>query len=144
MGTFEREAGPPPAVLRALETQGEGVYPKGVKAESQPAAGGGEREGPSRERPACQAPASPAPAPLPTGPEAPEPAWEGAAPGQGRQACPLLRVPALSRAFFPPEPEADRDTRERQRQESQGVVRIQRDRDRALQRGTEVQTETDT
>lgn len=47
-----------PPVLGALENQAEGVYPKGMKEEVQPAAGGGEREVLAQERPACQALAS--------------------------------------------------------------------------------------
>lgn len=42
--------------------------------------------------------------PLPTGPEAPEPAREGATPGQGGP-VPLVRAPALTSVFFPQEPE---------------------------------------
>ena len=61
--------------------QGPGNTGRGKGSQLQ---GGGEREGPSRERPACQALASLGRMPLPTGPQAPEPAWEGAAPGQGR------------------------------------------------------------
>lgn len=71
-----------PPVLRAPETQGVGVDSKARKKKASQLQGVGSAV-PSRERPACQALASLGCMPLPAGPEAPEPAWEGAAPGQG-------------------------------------------------------------
>ena len=82
--------------------QGPGNTGRGKGSQLQ---GGGEREGPSRLKACLPGPGLP-------GPNASSHRPTGARAGLGRsrarsgQARPLLRVPALRRAFFPPEPEA--------------------------------------
>lgn len=117
VGALETDAGP------SLQCSGPWKH---RERERQPAAGGRGAGGPVPGKACLPGPGLP-------GPNASSHRPTGARAGLGRsrarsgQARPLLRVPALRRAFFPPEPEADRDTRERQRQRAT-------ERDRATER----------